>query len=102
LGTHAQSTIAYDLAALGRGYERFEALVGIDDEVGGGSVVFQVLVDGEKRFDSGTLTPASAPLPVRVSVRGAKELKLVVTDAGDGISSDHADWAAARLTNGGG
>lgn len=103
LGTHATSTIVYDLAALGRGYDRFQASVGIDDEIReAGSVVFQVFVDGEKRYDSGVVTSATAAQAVSVAVRGAKELKLVVTDGGDGISSDHADWASARLTNGGG
>jgi hypothetical protein len=33
-----------------------------------------------------------------VSVVGAKTLTLKVTDAGDGRSCDHADWAGARLT----
>jgi hypothetical protein len=30
--------------------------------------------------------------------RGKNELRLVVTNAGDGNGSDHADWAAARIT----
>lgn len=40
--------------------------------------------------------------PVRVPLRGVKELKLVVTDGGDGIGADHADWADARLVAPGG
>jgi hypothetical protein len=32
-----------------------------------------------------------------VDVRGVKELTLVVTDAGDGIGCDHADWGDAML-----
>jgi len=34
-----------------------------------------------------------------VSVKGKSELKLVVTDGGDGVSGDHADWAGAYLLN---
>ena len=36
-------------------------------------------------------------LPVVVDVAGAKELKLVVTDGGDGIRNDYAWWGEARL-----
>ena len=32
-----------------------------------------------------------------MNVAGVKQLKLVVTDAGDKTSFDHADWANARL-----
>ena len=32
-----------------------------------------------------------------VDVTGASSLELVVGDAGDGITADHADWAGARL-----
>ncbi|MFC0617222.1 Kelch repeat-containing protein, partial [Deinococcus budaensis] len=31
-------------------------------------------------------------------VSGVNELRLVVTDAGDGLNYDHADWAGARVT----
>jgi alpha-galactosidase len=34
---------------------------------------------------------------VSVPLDGVDELTLVVTDAGDGINCDHADWADARL-----
>ncbi|MCX7599613.1 MAG: NPCBM/NEW2 domain-containing protein [Armatimonadetes bacterium] len=34
---------------------------------------------------------------VSVLLDGVEELELVVTDAGDGITCDHADWADARL-----
>src|SRR5690606_24960943 len=34
---------------------------------------------------------------VSVDITGKKQLKLVVTDAGDGNGHDHADWADAKL-----
>jgi hypothetical protein len=37
---------------------------------------------------------------VNVSVAGKNELKLIVTDGGDGNRCDHADWAGARVTCG--
>lgn len=95
LGVHAASRIEVDLA--GR-YAAFESDVGVDDEVAErGSVVFRVLADGELLFDSGTMTGLSPTQSVRVAVTGRQKLELVVTDAGDGIGSDHADWAGAKL-----
>ena len=95
LGTHANSQVQFPL---GNRYQRFEALVGVDDEKqDAGSVVFQVVVDGRKVFDSGVMQGKQPAKNVSVPLVGAEELLLVVTDAGDGISCDHADWADARL-----
>jgi hypothetical protein len=70
----------------------------VDDEKdGGGTVVFQVLADGKKVFDSGVMRGKQPANKVSVSLDGVEELLLIVTDAGDGINSDHADWANARL-----
>ncbi|MHA3774576.1 PVC-type heme-binding CxxCH protein [Verrucomicrobiota bacterium sgz303538] len=35
---------------------------------------------------------ARGPIPVKADLKGAKELHLVVTDAGDGFACDWADW----------
>lgn len=95
LGVHAASEI---VVALGGQYKTFLADVGVDDEVAErGSIVFQVIVDGETLFDSGVMTGDSATKQVSVDVTGKEQLKLVVTDAGDGIGADHGDWANARL-----
>ncbi len=40
---------------------------------------------------------AKKPHKVSVSVKDARELKLIVDDGGDGFGNDHADWADARL-----
>jgi hypothetical protein len=95
LGTHANSEINF---AISNRYQRFEAQVGVDDEKGGmGSVVFQVFADGTKVFDSGVMRGLQAAKAVSVPLDGVDELTLVVTDAGDGINCDHADWGDARL-----
>jgi hypothetical protein len=95
LGVHAGSEITL---ALNAQYTTFLADVGVDDEVADrGSIVFQVLADDIVVFDSGTMTGATPTKTVNVSVAGKQQLKLVVTDAGDGIASDHGDWAGARL-----
>ncbi len=95
LGTHARSEILY---RLDNRYAGFTAEVGVDDEKGGaGSVSFQVFVDGDKLFDSGVMKGNQPAQKVSVSLEGAEELRLVVTDGGDGINCDHADWAEAKL-----
>lgn len=95
LGVHAGSEVTI---ALGGAYKTFIADVGVDDEVEDrGSVVFQVVADGATLFDSDVMTGTSETKKVSVDVTGKQELKLLVNDAGDGIGSDHADWAGARL-----
>lgn len=96
LGHHAPGELAFNLPE--GTYTTFSALVGVHWQGGArGSVAFQVFVDDELRFDSGVMTDSDAPKPVEVSLVGARKLRLVATDAGDGISCDMANWAEARL-----
>lgn len=97
IGAHSNSTIVYDLTDKEAAY--FTSYVGVDRQMYNsvGSVVFQVFVDGEKKFDSGLMTAKMAQQYVEVNLAGAKELKLVVTDGGNGNGSDHATWGDAKL-----
>lgn len=96
IGTHANSMILLDLDG---GAERFTATVGVDDEVGEarGTVEFLVYADGEQIWSSGIMQGGDSPKPVDLNVIGIDQLRLVVTDAGDHIHYDHADWAEAAL-----
>jgi alpha-galactosidase len=95
LGAHALSGIEY---RLGGTASRFQADIGVDDEVGAkGSVVFQVFADGTRIYDSGVLRGGMAHQSVDLDVTGVNRLSLGVGDADDGINYDHADWAAARI-----
>ncbi|MCU1330072.1 MAG: hypothetical protein JWN34_5442 [Bryobacterales bacterium] len=95
LGVHAESDVRY---YLGGNYSTFTADLGVDDEtLGVGSVVFQVWADGDLLYDSGVMTGNGPTRTINVNVTGRHELALIVTDAGDGIDSDHADWADARI-----
>ncbi len=97
IGTHAVSETVYDL---GKQFAMFRADVGVDSEVGNnGSVVFQVFGDGVKLYDSGVITGGTPAKSINVNVTGVSQLKLVVTDGGDGVDNDHADWANARIIN---
>ena len=95
LGTHAPARVSYHL---GGACTRLTAVLGVDDSRGnGGSVTYEVHLDGERVYDSGVLTGASPARILDVDVSGARYLDLVVTDAGDGNTADHANWADARL-----
>jgi alpha-galactosidase len=97
IGTHAESEWLIQLD--GKAIE-FRAVVGVDGEVQAsqpGSVEFLVYTDGREAWRSGVLKAAQAPREVRVRLAGVKRLGLTVTDAGDGIDYDHADWADAVI-----
>ena len=96
VGTHANSTFVLDLHGAAT---RFASLVGVDDEKKGhGSVTFTVLVDGKPKVETPVLHGGDAPKLLSVDLTGAKTLTLQVGDGGDGIDSDHADWAGAEIT----
>ncbi|UKS27834.1 discoidin domain-containing protein [Paenibacillus sp. HWE-109] len=95
IGTHAYSEIVYDIA--NKGFEKFEAVVGVDQESTEGKVGFQVWADGQQLFDSDKMGIRTAAKKVSVNIAAKRELKLIVTDGGNGNSSDHADWADAKF-----
>ncbi len=96
VGTHAPSRMYVDL---GRGSARFQAWVGVDDEVRGnvGSVEFHVYGDGKPLWRSGVMKAGQPAKAVDVNLHGVDTLLLIVDPAGDGNTSDHADWAEARF-----
>ncbi|WP_445525931.1 NPCBM/NEW2 domain-containing protein [Streptomyces cyslabdanicus] len=95
LGVHAESAVEF---YTGGACRAVTADVGVDDEKDGkGTVAFEVWADGRKVAATGVLTNASGAQPLSADVTGAQVVRLVVTDGGDGIDSDHADWADARL-----
>lgn len=100
IGTHANARMDIQLSGKGLG---FEAMVGVDDEVlstsnGGGGVQFEVLADKKSVWKSEVLKPGQKAVPVKLDVQRVKVLSLIVSDGGDGVNFDHADWAAARIS----
>jgi hypothetical protein len=94
VGTHAASR----LTVLLNGATRFQASAGVDDETGGkGSVVFRISGDQKEIWTSGLIKGGAAAVKIDLDVSPYKELCLEVTDGGDGISHDHANWAEARF-----
>jgi fibronectin type 3 domain-containing protein len=95
LGAHAPSEVVY---ALNGAYTNFQSDVGVDDhQTTLGSVIFQIFADGVKVFDSGVMGANSATQHINLNITGVNQLKLVVTDGGDGTGNDWADWAGAFL-----
>jgi hypothetical protein len=93
LGTHAPSRIAF---SLGGEYRRFQSWAG-GDGAAACSVSFEVWLDGQRQWESGLMTQSAAARRVDLDVTGVKMLELVVGEGGDGHTSDHANWAEARL-----
>ncbi len=95
IGTHANSSQTFDL---GRHFNTFSFDYGIDTEAGPkGSVIFEVYGDDKKLFASDKIGRYDLPRRADVDISGIRMLKLVITDAGDGITDDHADWLNPKL-----
>jgi hypothetical protein len=97
LGVHAPSRITFPLNGK---FAVFHVVPGPDD-AHKGLLEMKVFVDGKEVFASGTVRSSGFQAKaLDISVAGAKELALVVTDAGDGKGGDHASWADAYLMAG--
>ncbi len=95
LGHHANGEIVVDL---GGQYEEFRALVGVQWQGGDkGSVVFQVAVDDKVVFKTKPMSDSAPPKEVRISLKNARQLRLIASNSGDGIGCDMANWVEATL-----
>jgi hypothetical protein len=95
LGVDAPSRIDFKLDG---SQTYFSSDIGIDDEESsGGSVVFKVYADGQRIFSSNVITSMDKALSIKLKIAGVHKLTLIVSDAGDGNTADHADWADARI-----
>ncbi len=97
--THAPSRITVHLGSPGR---QLDAAVGVhsNEQTASGmaSVRFSIVVRGERVYHSDVRKEGMPALPLRVNLKGADCLDLEVDDADDGIHSDQAVWADARVT----
>lgn len=100
VGTHAESEFNIDLA--GRG-ERFQAMVGVDAAAGSDLSIVEFVVYGDDKelWRSGLCRLSDEPRSCDVPLANVRLLKLVVTDGGNGITFDHADWCDAYITHSG-
>lgn len=95
---HANSQIEVRLTGPGK---TFSAVVGLDSNnqtrPGRGSVVFSVAAAAKELFRSDVIREGMPGVAVQVDLSGATEFVLKISDSGDGISHDQADWADAQV-----
>lgn len=111
IGTHSKSVICY---AIPDSSIRFKAFAGLDEggtsQTGGATVEFIISiqdptmrsVDPDKAIaNTGRIsrTIQKEGKAISADIRGASKLYLVVTDAGDNITYDHADWINPAIYN---
>lgn len=90
LGSHANSFLVFDI---NRMFTRFTTDFGVDTEAGTpATVTFKIYGDDRELFSSEKMGRFDFPKHADINIAGVKKLGLVITDAGDGINSDHADW----------
>ena len=95
VAVHSRCALTYDLN--GR-YSTFEALVGFDDGAKGlGRVDCRVLADGKEVYSNPDLQAAGAPVPLKLRVAGADQLRLLVDFGRGQDTGDRVIWANARL-----
>lgn len=109
LSTHPETAegggkaeVVYDLKGWLQAAKVFTAIVGIDDSaVGQGSCAFIVELrrqgTWERVYESPVTKGGEAPAEVKVDLAGADAIRLLTTDGGDNINSDHAVWAEALI-----
>lgn len=93
---HAVSKIAYDVEH--RGYERFQAYIGVNYSKTQGSCGFRISADDEVIYQKDLIKESDAQVAVDVAIpENAKVLILETTDGGNGITADHSVWADAKF-----
>lgn len=101
IGMHAWTKMTYPVPS--KAIE-LQAIVGIADKVrdcGRAAVTFEVRDQANALlFDSGLVDGTTPPLPIHVDVHGKSAVTLAVTDAGNGIDCDHADWVVPSFVLG--
>ena len=88
IATHAPSEAIF---FLGGKYKKLHALAVSGSQA---TVGFQVIVDDKTLFDSGKMSGAKSQ-PVDLPLDNVQELRLIVTDGGNGKGGDGASWVDA-------
>ncbi|MCL2165205.1 MAG: Ig-like domain-containing protein, partial [Oscillospiraceae bacterium] len=98
IATQAGAEVVIDIA--GKGYERFQAYVGLSVQNGlrnaPGSVAFKVFFDDETmpEYESPVLTSENGSVFVDLEVTGINKIRLVTVGSG---ANDLGDWADAKF-----
>jgi hypothetical protein len=94
LSLHSHTELVY---ALDGKYKEFKAMLGMDDMVGGdGRPLVKLEADGKELF-ARTVSRKDKRQELVLDVKGAKQLRIIVTSGGLFDFGDHVDFADARL-----
>ncbi|RPF42067.1 putative sugar-binding protein [Hydrogenoanaerobacterium saccharovorans] len=97
IGTHANSTIVYNVA--GKGFTRFRSDIGVSYKKNTSSephLVFEVLVDDASRYTSKTMLGNTPYETIDLDITNANKVTLKVTQSPN-IWSAHGNWADAKF-----
>jgi hypothetical protein len=95
LAVHSHTEVTYNLDGK---YQKLEAVLGMDAMVGGdGRPVVRIETDGKEVF-AATITRKDRRKELNIPVKGAKQLRIVVTSSGLFDFGDHVDFANAKLS----
>lgn len=78
------------------GQKQFIGIEGEEGSVNSGTVIFKLIHNGIEIYNSGIVKEGDKARLVDVDVKGGI-LELIVEDAGDGKSGDHAVWAVPKI-----
>ncbi|MEN8225914.1 MAG: NPCBM/NEW2 domain-containing protein [Bacteroidota bacterium] len=96
VGSHSVSKILIDVHGHG---DRIKGACGVDDESNEKATVeFYILGDGKVLWDSKRMKKGYEAREFDISIFGKQKVGLYISDAGDGINYDHADWVNLRIT----
>lgn len=96
IGVHARTELTYRVDPAAPWFSAGACL--LDSSGTGGSVVFSVRTGEKLLYVSPVMRAAGQIENVRLDLSGAKEFTLLVEDAGDGETLDHAAWLEARMS----
>ena len=76
--------------------KQFVGVEGAPGKINAGSVIFKVLHNGKEVYHSGIMRQGDKVKEIDLKIKGGV-LELIVEDAGDGVSGDHAVWINPRI-----
>lgn len=76
--------------------KQFIGVEGKNGKIDDGSVVFKLVHNNKEIFNSGIIRRGDAPVSIDLPL-GRGILEMIVEDAGDGVSGDHAVWIEPRI-----
>ncbi len=95
IGVHSRSSLTYDLKGL---YDAFVTSFGVDDDSGPfADVDVAVFVDGQRRFEKAHVRRGVLHGPVRLDVKRAKRVSLLVDFGENGDVQDRFNWVETAL-----